>query len=492
MRTPSFIKASIGIILSFIILFNSAVNAQYSCAGWNPTVVWDPLKQRVLTNQTVPGTSLIKSWLEYLPDDYHSSNKKYPVLIFIHGQYESVADGNGTSACRLLQGQYLGIPATYIEQNLFPNSVTNQNGETFKFIVISPRLDYFGETSNTINSFIDHLLRIYRIDASRVYLTGISAGAHFIIDYAGASAANARKVAGIAPISTCGGTVNSSQARIISDANLHVYSAGCGTDPCGGVTDQALRVANAVNSIAPEKNLAIGISLPANGWNCTPDQHVSWQYVYEANFRHNIYGRNISLYEWMVQFTSTATGPLPVALEDYTVQLKGGKVYVRWSTSAEENSDHFTIERAGGNQQFTAVGTVASAGNSGSVKKYEWVDENPLANINYYRLSQTDRDGERQIFPVRKILNRQKWERYAIVSPNPFKEELTVFINVDKVQRVSFTLADMSGRVVRSRNATYNEGTAEVRMEAGKLPRGIYVLKVEGEFFSEVQRVVKQ
>src|SRR5688572_6151527 len=107
MLTPSFIKASIGIILSFISLFNSAANAQYSCADWIHKVVWDPLKQRVLTNQTVPGTSLIKSWLEYLPDDYHSSNKKYPVLIFIHGQYETVEYGDGTSACRLLQGQYL-------------------------------------------------------------------------------------------------------------------------------------------------------------------------------------------------------------------------------------------------------------------------------------------------------------------------------------------------------------------------------------------------
>lgn len=491
MRTP-FPKGSIGIILLFFVLFNLPAYSQYSCAGWVPEVVWNPLKQRVLTNQSVPGTTLIKSWLEYLPDDYHSSNKKYPVLIFIHGQFESVADGNGTSACRLLQGPYWGVPPTYIEQNLFPYSVQNQNGETFKFIVISPRLDYFADASNTMNSFIDHLLRTYRIDASRVYLTGLSAGAHYIIDFAGASVANARKVAGIAPLSTCGGTVNSSQARNISDANLHVYSAGCGADPCGGVTQQAQRVANSVNSVAPEKNLAIAISLPTNGWNCTPDLHVSWQYIYETNFRHNIYGRNINLYEWMIQFTSTATGPLPVALEDFTVQLKDGKVYIRWSTSAEENSDHFTVERAGNNQQFATLGTVPSAGNSGSVKRYEWVDENPLSNINYYRLSQTDRDGKKQIFPVAKILNRQKWERFAIVSPNPFKEDLTVYINVDKTQRVSFTLADMSGRMVRNRSGNYSEGTAEVKLDAAKLPRGIYFLKVEGEYFSEVQRVVKQ
>ena len=83
-------------------------------------------------------------------------------------------------------------------------------------------------------------------------------------------------------------------------------------------------------------------------------------------------------------------------------------------------------------------------------------------------------------------------EHTAIASPNPFSEELTVFINVDKVQRVGFTLTDMSGRVIRRMNNRYNEGTAEVKFDAGKLPRGVYFLKVEGEFFSEVQRVVKQ
>ena len=65
-------------------------------------------------------------------------------------------------------------------------------------------------------------------------------------------------------------------------------------------------------------------------------------------------------------------------------------------------------------------------------------------------------------------------------------------MNVDKIQRVGFILTDMSGKIIKSMNAVYNEGTAEVKIDATNMPRGVYFLKIQGEFFTETQRVVKQ
>ena len=126
------------------------------------------------------------------------------------------------------------------------------------------------------------------------------------------------------------------------------------------------------------------------------------------------------------------------------------------------------------------------------MKTYEWVDDHPLNNISFYRLTQTDKDGQQQYFAVRKILNRIKWDHFAIVAPNPFNEELTVFINVDKIQRVAFTITDMSGRVIKQHNGTYNAGTAEVRLDAGNIPRGVYFLKVAGENITETHKITRQ
>src|SRR5262249_24665148 len=160
----------------------------------------------------------IHNWLEFLPDDYRSTTKKYPLMIFFHG----VNEGGGGSPCRLLQGEWWWTPPVIIERKQFPYSSRDQNGNTFKFVVISPRMEFFGDPTNTINSYIDYLIRTYRIDPARVYLTGISAGANFILQYAGLSEANSRKVAAILPVALCD-NVNTQQATNMSRANLHVW-----------------------------------------------------------------------------------------------------------------------------------------------------------------------------------------------------------------------------------------------------------------------------
>src|SRR5687767_1674291 len=93
-------------ILLILVLSNFPIYSQYSCEGWDPPVVWNPLRQRLVTNQTVPGTGLIRNWLEFLPDEYNSTTKKYPLLIFFHG----VNEGGGGSPCRLLQGEWWWTP----------------------------------------------------------------------------------------------------------------------------------------------------------------------------------------------------------------------------------------------------------------------------------------------------------------------------------------------------------------------------------------------
>jgi hypothetical protein len=46
--------------------------------------------------------------------------------------------------------------------------------------------------------------------------------------------------------------------------------------------------------------------------------------------------------------------------------------------------------------------------------------------------------------------------------------------------------------VIKQLNGIYNEGTAEVRLDAGNMPRGVYFLKVAGENISETHKIIKQ
>jgi hypothetical protein len=238
--------------------------------------------------------------------------------------------------------------------------------------------------------------------------------------YITASDYNARRVAAVSLVAPCD-LLDFNGARVIQRNNLHVYAVKCVQDNCGDGTAANL-IAATINVLDPTKTLAVASTLPLPGWPCNSYAHDSWGTAYDTNFRQNIYGRNVNIYEWMVQFTNTGfAAVMPTASEDFNVRSSNGKAYVRSGASPEENSGHF-----------------------------------------------------------------------AIVSPNPFAGNLKVSVNADKVQRIAFTITDLSGRVIKQLNGIYNKGPVEIRFDSGNMPRGIYFLKIAGENFSETHKIVRQ
>jgi hypothetical protein len=78
------------------------------------------------------------------------------------------------------------------------------------------------------------------------------------------------------------------------------------------------------------------------------------------------------------------------------------------------------------------------------------------------------------------------------INPNPFTSQILAHISVDRQQRLYVNLTDMTGRLVQSVNGVYGQGVSEVRMNTAELPSGIYFLKVSGENFSNIQKLIKK
>jgi hypothetical protein len=91
--------------------------------------------------------------------------------------------------------------------------------------------------------------------------------------------------------------------------------------------------------------------------------------------------------------------PLPVTLTKFNAKRDGGIVDIGWTTSAEINCDHFTVERSINNRDYTTVQVVYGAGNSVVAHTYKANDVNPLKGLTYYRIKQSDYDGTAQVFP---------------------------------------------------------------------------------------------
>ncbi len=92
--------------------------------------------------------------------------------------------------------------------------------------------------------------------------------------------------------------------------------------------------------------------------------------------------------------SNNSATPLPVELNTFTAEKLSKGNLLKWTTASELNNDFFTIEKLADSTQFESVGIVDGAGNSNQLMEYSLLDNNVRNIINYYRLKQTDFNGD--------------------------------------------------------------------------------------------------
>jgi len=163
----------------------------------------------------------------------------------------------------------------------------------------------------------------------------------------------------------------------------------------------------------------------------------------------------------------TPTATLPISLLYFKGKSLNTKTnLLEWTTTAEINNDYFTIERSGDAINFITIGTLAGAGNSNIQLYYQLIDDNPLIGINYYRLKQTDFNGDYQYANTIAIENNSN---YNLVINNHTLTVITKSTNpTDKIE-----IYDAIGQLVYSANI-YNKNAVNIQ----NFKQGIYIIKV--------------
>lgn len=173
---------------------------------------------------------------------------------------------------------------------------------------------------------------------------------------------------------------------------------------------------------------------------------------------------------------------LPVTLVSFLVSKEGKLANLRWSTTAETNSDRFEIEHSMDGSAWRKIGTVASNGESKALLSYAYTDRNPVEGENLYRLRMVDKDETFAYSRIQSIKFDGLGEDLSVY-PNPVTEKFFVrdFSSVSRV-----VVYDMSGRAVHESAAT-TSGEIDVK----NLKNGMYLVKItRSDGGTSVQRVV--
>ncbi len=93
--------------------------------------------------------------------------------------------------------------------------------------------------------------------------------------------------------------------------------------------------------------------------------------------------------------------PTPIEMLRFDGNCVGNSIALNWSTATETNNDYFDVERSIDGITYSNLGTLNGSGNSTHVIHYEFDDTDPFAGTNYYRIKQTDFNGQ---FSFSKII----------------------------------------------------------------------------------------
>lgn len=177
--------------------------------------------------------------------------------------------------------------------------------------------------------------------------------------------------------------------------------------------------------------------------------------------------------------TTTNLNPLPVELSmfDVTRELDLGKI--EWETSAEINSDYFSVLRSFDGVNFEEIGQVKAAGNSTTTNNYTFYDINPKEGANFYRLVTHDLDGTSESFEIKRLTFTTDGGEFAMnIYPNPVRNEARFDFTAAEEGKYVLKMYNIAGMLVYSSDIIVAEGSNSFNINMGVYNGGKYFVQL--------------
>lgn len=497
----------------------------------------------------------VQGYLEYLPSGYNlpaNASKRYPLIIYVPGCGE-VHDGrvythnNGSpnwnyGIFRLMKTgfggseQFTSLPRELVRNGDYFSAIPlKTQGQTYNtttgpkqgvivmclmtshraasypndFVCGTPNAAYYVANKWDIDRAINLANRLYRVDNSKIYLTGMSAGGGVSYNYVGDTdfPELARKIAGIVPVAAVEnlyGDVN--RAAVAINGGVNVMAVVNRRDYSSSVIQNnrtSIQALESIPGVQPNQVDSSFFLYPGqNALSCC--DHNAWTIAYQtrgtnghipttSGTRLYVYTDPVSLeqyttYEWMINKQNLTL--LPVTLSSFTATRENNGVRLAWSTSTEINSEKFIVERSTNGTNFSLLTEVAAAGNSSTTIRYSHLDASlPQSTYAYYRLSQRDKNGKLQILGIRKIyLGSQGYE--VAIYPTVANSTVNIEIQGTVNEQITVQVVDMAGRQLSQHIIAPRQNRLTINTD--KLSKGMYIVQINGGGKTLTSKFMKQ
>ncbi|MBC7905100.1 MAG: T9SS type A sorting domain-containing protein [Gemmatimonadaceae bacterium] len=159
-------------------------------------------------------------------------------------------------------------------------------------------------------------------------------------------------------------------------------------------------------------------------------------------------------------------------------------VMLNWSTHTETNADHFSILHSTDGFNFVQLDQVAASGNSNRIMNYQWFHTAPQKGNNFYKITETGRDGRSVMSEVKQVYNGSV---KITVSPNPAHAQLVITYPYTG-NPATLLIRNNLGAVVLKQNIT----SFRTFVPVSQLPAGLYIAVLKENNVSNSLTFIKQ
>ncbi|MGI6592056.1 MAG: hypothetical protein ACOX2C_02180 [Bacteroidales bacterium] len=196
--------------------------------------------------------------------------------------------------------------------------------------------------------------------------------------------------------------------------------------------------------------------------------------------------------------------PLPISLLYFNGDCKDSIVVLNWATASEINNDYFTIEYTNSlndeDVMWTPIGIVNGAGNSNTMQTYQFIDKPILRDINaeiiYYRLKQTDYNGNYEYFSsiyvdcrIDNYINTEIINAYCEQKNNC--NVVTVLFKMPGEINYTIKLYNVFGQLLATTKGISNEGENITQLYINEpLKESVYIVILHDNFQLKTKKVL--
>jgi hypothetical protein len=180
--------------------------------------------------------------------------------------------------------------------------------------------------------------------------------------------------------------------------------------------------------------------------------------------------------------------PLPVELLKFTAIADNDHVDLDWSTATELNNDYFTIERSKEAVEFEEIINIPGSGNSNHLLNYSAIDHFPYMGVSYYRLRQTDFDGQSKLSNIVSVYFGEDNDGNFTVYTDQ-NQQLIISFPFNSSGKYNIRLFDMKGALVKQYNVTIADDGLLFNAGVQNVETGIYQLIINGQENSFKSRI---